>query len=60
MIVLLQMLQLHLSAICYSVVNKYDGFATASGNFVVVYNTGSVLGDVGVEYAIDVMDNSIW
>ena len=53
-------------AICYSVVNKYDGFAAPSGfgstcgNFVVVYNTGSVLGDVGVEYAIDVMDNSIW
>ena len=47
-------------AICYSVVNKYDGFNSASGNFVVVYNTGSVLGDVGVEYAIDVMDNSIW
>ena len=47
-------------AICYSVVNKYDGFNSASGNFVVVYNTGSGLEDVGVEYAIDVMDASIF
>lgn len=47
-------------AICYSVVNKYDGFDQPPGNFVVVYNTGSVVGDVGVEYAIDVMDTSIF
>jgi len=53
-------------AICYSVIDKYNGYsstgtnASSSGNFVVVYNTGSVLGHVGMEYAIDVMDTSIW
>jgi hypothetical protein len=44
--------------ICYSVINKYNGYSSSSGNFVVVYNTGSVLGDVGMEYAIDVADQT--
>ena len=52
--------------ICYSVVDKYNGYsstgtnASSSGNFVVVYNTGSLLNQVNSEYAIDVMDTSIW
>jgi hypothetical protein len=54
------------NAICYSVVDKYNGYsstgtnASSSGNFVVVYNTGSTLLNVGVEYSINVMDTSIW
>jgi hypothetical protein len=49
------------NAICYSVVDKANSLDGGSiGNFVVVYNTGSILADVGIGDSIGLMTTSIW
>ena len=49
------------NAICYSIIDKPNSFdGGAIGNYVVIYNTGSVREDVGVEGGINIMQSSIW